>query len=179
MTTEVRLKIERRVDVADGHSFGTAGAYSSAVLSALTGSPLSDPAIVGLGAIGLTGAALAFVALGRCERHAVWPFLALLTVGVLPPVLAVATIFVALRNKVVIAISPALTHIATVLKDHLVKNLELSGNTIQDFVREGLDQKFVGASLQTRHQPLRFAGQEDQVGVVRAADLGLTWRLGR
>lgn len=48
------------------------------------------------------------------------------------------TIFTALRNKVVIAISPALTHIATVLKDHLVKNLELSGNTIQDFVREGI-----------------------------------------
>ena len=31
MTTEVRLKIERRVDVADGHSFGTAGAYERLV----------------------------------------------------------------------------------------------------------------------------------------------------
>ena len=83
--------------VAIGGSALTRPAETQAVLSVLTGSPLSDPAIMGLGAIGLTGAALAFVALGRCERHAVWPFLALLTVGVLPPVLAVATIFVALH----------------------------------------------------------------------------------
>ena len=48
------------------------------------------------------------------------------------------SIFTAIRNKVVIALAPALERVATVLKETLVHSLDLSGKGIEDFTKKTL-----------------------------------------
>jgi len=48
------------------------------------------------------------------------------------------SVFTALRNKIVVGLAPAITKFASIIKDKLVENLNLSGQSIQEFTRDAL-----------------------------------------